>query len=199
MQTDTKEANTFTEKAGKVLVSKLAGASATGGLFVLVASLGTAGTGTVIGTLSGAAATNATLALVGSVVGGGMLAGTILTGGLGALVGIGTYKLLSSKAREYSNLTNYERVIVDKCILLIRYADELIEKLYFPNKQEMQNLLHESICPLNKLLLDNEDKILANLDTKNRLALNIHAVPDFEELIKKYKAFINKKKEKFNV
>ncbi len=194
LQTNVKEANSFTTKAGEALVSKLVGAGSAGGLLGLVSTFGTAGTGTAITSLSGAAATNATMAWIGSIIGGGMVAGTVLTGGLAVIVGFGTYTLMSSKAREYARLEKNEREIVDKCILLIRYTDELIEKLYFPNQQEMKSLLEESVCPLNKLLVNSEDDILSRLDTKNRMALNINAIPNFDELIKKYKKFMQEER-----
>ncbi|WP_130651013.1 hypothetical protein [Egicoccus halophilus] len=67
------------------------GAGATAGLtaFAAVGTLATASTGTAIGSLSGAAATNATLAWLGggslAAGGGGVAAGTMVLGGLVAL------------------------------------------------------------------------------------------------------------------
>lgn len=187
LQTDVKDANKFTSKAGKALASKLIGAGAAGGLIGLVSTFGTAGTGTAIGTLSGAAATNATMAWIGGIIGGGMLAGTVLTGGLVLAVGAGTYKFMSSTSREYSNLEKDEREIVDKCILLIRYTDELIEKLYFPSKQEMGSLLNESIYPLSNLLL--KEDISLRLDIVNRIAFKKRAILNLKKLIKRYEEF----------
>ena len=192
LQTDVKEANNFTSKAGKALASKLVGASTAGGLIGLVSTFGTAGTGTAIGTLSGAAATNATMAWIGGIVGGGMVAGTVLTGGLVIAVGAGAYTFMSSKAREYSKLEKDEREIVDKCILLIRYSDELIEKLYFPTQLEMQNLLNESIHPLNTLIQNSQEEIFSRLDITNKVALKTKAIPKFKKLIQNYKDFISK-------
>lgn len=63
-----------------------AGAAAGSGTLGLVGLLGAASTGTAIGTLSGAAATNATLAWLGggsiAAGGGGMAAGTLVLGGV---------------------------------------------------------------------------------------------------------------------
>ncbi|MDM8561046.1 hypothetical protein [Candidatus Parabeggiatoa sp. HSG14] len=74
-------------------IGAAAGTLASATAFGLVAAFGTAGTGTAIASLSGAAATNATLAVIGggtlAAGGGGAAAGaTILTGGA-ALVVIG--------------------------------------------------------------------------------------------------------------
>ena len=191
LQTDVKNANKFTKNVGQALASKLTGAGVSGGLLGLVSTFGTAGTGTAIGTLSGASATSATLAWVGGIVGGGMVAGTVLTGGLAVGVGFVTYKLISSKEREYSELTTKERDIVDKAIIIIRIMDEIIETLSFPTKEKMKDYLNDYICPLAQLVIENEDHILANLDTKNRLAFNLHAIPDFEKLLDKYKIYLN--------
>ena len=75
------------------MISRLAGGqtagfAATGTLYASVAAFGTAGTGTAIGTLSGAAATSATLAWIGGLVGGGMAAGGIVLAGVGLVAGL---------------------------------------------------------------------------------------------------------------
>ena len=74
------------------MISNIATAKATSlatsaGIFGLVSTLGTAGTGTAIGGLSGAAATNATLAWIGGLVGGGMAAGALLLPAAGIAAG----------------------------------------------------------------------------------------------------------------
>ena len=93
------EANAWAGRFGKALTSKLAGVAGSATVFGLVASLGTASTGTAIASLSGAAANSAVLFKVGSVFGGGMAAGGLVLGGVGLVVGVGTYKLLSSTER----------------------------------------------------------------------------------------------------
>ena len=190
LQTDVKEANRYTSKVGKVLASKFVGASTAGGLIGLVSTFGTAGNGTAISGLSGAAATNATMTWIGGIIGGSMLAGTVLTGGFVIVVGAYTYRFMSSKARDYAKLEKDEREIVDKCILLIRYIDELIEKLCFPSQLEMRNLLDESIYPLNTLLHNAQEEILARLDITNQVIFKARAVPTFNKLIQRYKNFI---------
>lgn len=74
------------EVLGGLTSSGAAGVSTAAGVYGLVGTLGTASTGTVIGTLSGAAAKSATLAWLGggslAAGGGGVAAGTIVLGGL---------------------------------------------------------------------------------------------------------------------
>ena len=64
-----------TKKGGRIAARVAGGAGAPAVVSALVASLGTASTGTAISTLSGAAATKATLAWLGG--------GALATGGLG--------------------------------------------------------------------------------------------------------------------
>ena len=86
-------------------VGTLGGIAAAGAAKVVVMSIGTASTGTAISSLSGAAATNATLALLGggtlAAGGGGMAAGTAALGaatlGVGLLVGGVIFSLSGSK------------------------------------------------------------------------------------------------------
>lgn len=74
------------EVLGGLVSSGASGAAAAAGSYSLVGLLASASTGTAISTLSGAAATNATLAWLGggtiAAGGGGMAAGTIVLGGL---------------------------------------------------------------------------------------------------------------------
>ena len=74
------------EVLGGLTSSGAAGVSTAAGVYGLVGTLGTASTGTAIGTLSGAAAKSATLAWLGggslAAGGGGVAAGTIVLGGL---------------------------------------------------------------------------------------------------------------------
>lgn len=76
--------------AARLAVSSSAAGAASGLIaFAAVGTFATASTGTAIGTLSGAAATNATLAWLGggsiAAGGGGMAAGTVVLGGIVAL------------------------------------------------------------------------------------------------------------------
>lgn len=74
------------EVLGGVTSSAVSGVATAAACYGLVGTLATAGTGTAISTLSGAAATNATLAWLGggsiAAGGGGVAAGTLVLGGL---------------------------------------------------------------------------------------------------------------------
>ncbi len=120
------------------------------GAFKGVMALGTASTGTAIGGLSGAAATNATLAWLGggalSAGGGGMALGTVVLGGIVAgpalLLAGGIF---SAKAKEklnnaYSNLSEARRIseelkTAEKQLDVISHkayqVDDLLRKLVY--------------------------------------------------------------------
>lgn len=92
-----------------------AGVSSALGAWALVSTLGTASTGTAIGTLSGVAATNATLAWFGggalAAGGGGMAAGTAVLGGIVAIpalaiVGIFSHVQANKKIKEIEKQMN---------------------------------------------------------------------------------------------
>lgn len=183
MQVSVKTASNLTERVGKAIAAKVAGAAAVTGILGLVSAFGTAGTGTAIATLSGAAATSATLAWVGGIIGGGVAAGSILTGGLAILVGGAAYKLLSSNARTYESLSLVERQIVDVCIVVIKAIDEQAIKNTPPSKHEMAMLLKHSLMPLFETMKANETEICKNLDIKNSLAFSVNAVPDFKSSV----------------
>jgi len=180
MQVDSKSASDFTGRIGKALGAKMAGAATATGFLGLVSAFGTAGTGTAIASLSGAAATSATLAWVGGLVGGGMAAGTFLTGGLALAVGVGAYKLFGSNPREYESLDVIDRQIVDACIILIKAIEEQIEKNEKPSLEELELINRCSISPLYKLMKKNEKDICSRLDLKNDLAFSVHALPDYK-------------------
>ncbi|MED3992241.1 hypothetical protein [Priestia aryabhattai] len=99
------------------------GVSSALGAWALVSSLGTASTGTAIGTLSGAAATNATLAWFGggalAAGGGGMAAGTVILGGIVVipaltLVGVFSHVQANKKIREIEKQMNEIIVSMDQ-------------------------------------------------------------------------------------
>lgn len=112
IRADNIELNQLNEGLKSVVAGSLAGVAAGGGAYLGVGSLATASTGTAIGSLSGAAATNATLAWLGGgslATGGfGMAGGTMVLGGLvaGPLLAIGgsvlAYKAAEAKDGAYS-------------------------------------------------------------------------------------------------
>lgn len=97
------------------LAGKGVGGAASAGLMSLVGSFGTASTGTAISTLSGAAATSSTLAWIGGLVGGGMVAGTAVVGGVGVAAGIGAVYYLKGSSRPVEALSERELGIISAC------------------------------------------------------------------------------------
>jgi hypothetical protein len=181
MQIDSDSASNYTSKAGDILASKLSGAAAATGFLGLVATFGTAGTGTAIASLSGAAATSATLAWVGGIVGGGMFAGTILTGGLGLAVGVGAYRFFKSEPREYESLLEIDKKIMATCSILIKAINEQIEAQKIPTIDEINLINLHSITPLYQLLLENKNDISSRLDFKNSTAFQTFAIDSFKK------------------
>jgi len=113
MQISSSDSDKLASQFSNAVLAKVSGAVASGSLIALVATYGTAGTGTAIASLSGAAATNATLAWVGGLLGGGMATGVVLTGGIGLVAGLAAYKLLSSERRSFESLSEVVRIPVN--------------------------------------------------------------------------------------
>lgn len=124
------ELNQINSGLQSVAAGSLAGVAAGGGAYLGVGTLATASTGTAISGLSGAAATNATLAWLGggSLASGGfgMAGGTLVLGGLvaGPLLAIGgsvfAYKAAEAKDEAHANYSkiaaqvNKGRVVISK-------------------------------------------------------------------------------------
>ena len=186
LQTDEKTTYTITQKAGEIIASKLGGAGVAGGALGLISTFGTAGTGTAIASLSGAAATNATLAALGSIVGGGMFAGGILVFGITAGSGFAFYKIFKSKPREYDTLPDNERLLVDKCFVLITTIEEETAGIVIPANDKVKEFGKNDIIPIYKLLKEHKDSIKANLDVRNATALTLKVMPNLDKLIVRY-------------
>ena len=112
------------------------GVSTSAGSFALVSSYGLATTGTAISSLSGAAATNATLAWFGggslAAGGGGMAAGTLILGGIVgvvALTGAGIFSHIKAgkKIKEIAEKENDIIKAIDK-LKEVELKMDLIEK-----------------------------------------------------------------------
>ena len=188
MQVDVKEAGEYTGRIGKAITSKIVAAGATTGALGLVSLFGTAGTGTAIASLSGAAATNATLAWVGGLVGGGMAAGTLLTGGLAILVSMGVYSFLGEDPRKEETLAKINKQIIETCSILIKaIEDQFSESKEIPDST-MSQFYKLSLQPLYRLMKDNEDDIRSRLNMKNSIAFGWNALSDFNiNIIKPYR------------
>ena len=184
MQISPGEADKLAGQFGKVIASKIAGIAASGSLITLVSAFGTAGTGTAIATLSGAASTSASLAWVGSLLGGGMATGAVLTGGAGIIVGLGAYKLLGSERRDFESLDEVEQRIVQYCWMLIAIIDDYLENEDSKfGVDGAHSLLIDTLMPLQSLLVENSYSICRNLDKKNALAFRQHVLKDFDPAI----------------
>ena len=177
LQISADEAEKLANKLGSAIISKVAGAASVGVLFSMVSAFGTAGTGTAITGLSGAAATNATLAWVGGLLGGGMAAGAVLTGGLALVVGVGVYKLIGTEARSYDKLSEQERRIVESTGFLIAAINDLLQNPDIHlDSEEAQLLLNNTLKPLHQSLIDESDHITQSLDSRHGLLYRQHAL-----------------------
>jgi len=184
LQISPQKAENWLGEFGKLLTAKLAGVLGTTTLFGLVATFGTAGTGTAIAGLSGAAATSATLAWVGGLLGGGMATGAILTAGVGLVVGVGAYKLFGSEARSIEDLHETDRGVVETAGLLVATIDELLaEEEIQLSGAEAQLFLRNTLVPYHQALVDEAEDICSRLDGKNALAYRQHVLRDFEPVV----------------
>lgn len=184
MQISAGEASTVAGQFGRAIASKITGVATTGALLALVGTFGTAGTGTAIGTLSGAAATNATLAWVGGLLGGGMAAGAVLSGGLSVIVGLGAYKLLRTDRRPFENLTEVEQRIVQSCWFLIAMINDLLDDSNRTfDAATAQALATNTFMPLHSTLVEHADAICSGLDIRNAIAFRQHVLIDFQRVV----------------
>ena len=174
MQISRSDSEKFAEKLGRAVTSKLTGAAASAGLLSLISSFGAAGTGTAISSLSGAAATNATLAWLGGLFGGGMAVGAAATGGLVVAVGFGVYALLGSEARDFDDLSEIEKRIVQSTGLLIAAINQVLEDdektLTF---DEAERLLLNALRPTHTLL--KEKRKISSKILMQRIALRLNS------------------------
>jgi len=166
-------------------VAKLGAVGATAGVYGLASLVGTAGTGTAIGTLSGAAANSATLAWIG----GSVFTGTIVLVGIAGLTGWGAMRLWKGKPREYSDLAEIEQNIVNACVNLAKAFKEEASSHNIPSKAVMETVVGQGLKPLLKTLdeyltLDQYSEIATgNLSVSGRTRLYYR----FRKLSKKTK------------
>ena len=184
MQISSSDSEKMASQFGSAVLAKATGAAATTTLLALVAAYGTAGTGTAIASLSGAAAANATLAWVGGLLGGGMAAGAVLTGGIGLVAGLAAYKMLGSERRDFESLSETEQRVVQTCWLTIAIIDEYLAA---PPEQfterEAEQLLVNVFRPLLEELQRHQVAICANLDGKHAVVFRQHVLTDFRRVV----------------
>lgn len=150
------EAAQFLTGGGKATGAALAGY---GGAMGLATSVGVASTGTLIGSLSGAAAWNATLAWLGggslAVGGGGMALGSVVLGGItvGPAVLIGGFVLAGegekalTKARQYKAQVNVENAKIEAAKDLMQQVRQRISEL----SNLVESLNNKAVISLNEL------------------------------------------------
>lgn len=136
----------------KAVIGKSIGAIAVGGIAGLVTSFGLASTGTTIASLSGAAATTAQLYWLGSLIGLGTAAGSLLlaAGGVGAglAAGFWGHRKLMGKRRIESELQDHEKAILVACITLINAVKQQIGSGQKVSDSEMRILAQQALIPL---------------------------------------------------
>ena len=141
--------------------SAITGALAGLGAYGSVPLIATASTGTAISTLSGAAATNATLAWLGGgslAAGGfGMAGGMIALGGIvaGPALAVGGF-MLASKAEEALTQSHEYDAKVDEAIGQLDVVEEGLRGLQ-ENANEMQHALNEMVERFEKVRVDSAD------------------------------------------
>lgn len=163
----------FQEIGGVIGGSAVAGATLAYGAFGVAGLVGTASTGTAIGTLSGAVATKASLAWLGggalSVGGAGMTGGILVLGGIaiaplavvGMLFGVNKGKKALNEAENYADSIE---VIVEKMKTAIFELSTIRRSIF---------IVSNTLKPLKILLAQYNfelNKIIQRLDNRNFIA-----------------------------
>lgn len=183
LQISPEESSRIGMQFGKAVTAKIAGAASTTALLGIVATFGHAGTGVAISGLSGAAATSATMAWVGGLVGGGVAAGAALTGGLALGVGVIAYKMLSSEQRDFELLSPLEQRIVQSCWMLAAVADAYQKQPQAFTPEACDALVTNALIPLHTDIETNINLLCEPLDGKNAVAMRKHVVGDFRSAV----------------
>ena len=181
LQVKTETAAEYLGRAGDVLAAKMAAAGMSTGLLGLVSTFGTASTGTAIASLSGAAQTSATFYAIGTWVGGSSVAaGVALTSGLSLVAGLIFYHYIKSSPRAEDSFTDLDRRILNTATFLIAQIDNTLAQDRVPTETELAIFFKTVIEPFYKTLVDHQDDLGARLDARNRWALKVNAIIDFE-------------------
>lgn len=187
--------------ASNIAAAKIAGATTSASLFAIVSTFGTAGTGTAIGSLSGAAATSATLAWFGKLIGGGAATGAMLLPvvgvGVGAAVAYGVRNLLFDKPRKLAELTPEEQRILFCADAMLHSIEDVLQNSSAVSTDELALLNYDGILPLTRQLEsycesfglvggpDLSKKFQANLASDLELIKNFSAKYPFAHTIRK--------------
>lgn len=149
-----------------------AGTVTTTGAFSLASIFGTASTGTAIGTLSGGALTNATLAWIG----GSIFTGTIVLASGAIVTGYIATKFYNGKIRHIEDLEEYEKEIVTASLTIVKIVEEESKLNNTVDTEQLYLLFVTAIHPLLMQIYANTDTISSNLNTKYKLAWNSNRV-----------------------
>jgi len=159
-------------KLASALIAKTSGTAGAAGMLGLIGAFGSASTGTAIAGLSGAAASSATLYWLGSLVGGGVFAGTVLSGGIGLVAGYLGLKFWKGKPRAVESITDEEKALVDASLGLVKAFREQRESKAVVGKTEARFVLEKAWIPLVKRFVDYKSQRAAKtLNFKNRFSL----------------------------
>lgn len=198
---DISKADTEGLSLGSLVVASSGGIAAVGA-YTAVGIVGTASTGTAIGSLSGAAASNATLAWFGGGAiasgGGGMLAGTAVLGGI---VAAPIFFVAADQANKYyvkkrNNLKQYLEEL-EQSYAALKEQKEHIDSVAVRIKKKVLLLefissrLHQNALVLNNIALERHSKNLEpaalvcigninHLKEKANIALSFPIVVDGE-------------------
>ena len=148
----------LSKRIATMTVGKLSGVAAPAAIFSIATLVGTASTGTAIGSLSGAAFTSATFAWIGGTV----AAGTAIITGVGLVAAAaGAFganwigkKYVFGKPRSTDNLSTHERRIVDACMsLAVAFRNEQ-KAARAAEPVALKALYDEALLPLSTQLQD---------------------------------------------
>ena len=140
---------TVRSKLVNAVIAKLGAAGAYSGAFGVASLVGTAGTGTAIGTLSGAAAYSATLAWLGF---GSMAVGGLVLPALTIAGGLVVVKAWKGRARDPDSLSTNERQLVSACTTLAAALQEQAKSEALPSGDEMRLFVSKGLRPTAKRL-----------------------------------------------
>ena len=155
------------------VVLKAGGAGAYSGAFGLASLVGTAGTGTAIGTLSGAAANSATLAWLGF---GSMAVGTFVLPAVMLAGAVALLKAWKGKARSPESLTRAERELVSACGGMVIGLEEEGRSGRPVHRDEMRLVVSDVLRPLvHRLSAYHASADFQALTLRNRIALRMCA------------------------
>ena len=198
LQVNTSDAYDFSQRFGRAIASKIAGATSAGALILAANTFGLAGTGTAIGTLSGAAHTSAFTAWLGGFVGGGSAAGTAITGGVALFAGLAVYAALKTSPRAFDDLPEKEKGIVQACCILIAAIDDWLVKPEFDfDVVQAEALLTGTLLPLQTTLNEAKFDFRTHLHMSRQIHLIDVVLPDFDQqVIKGFEYYIESEVER---